>query len=144
VNNGDHQATLVVLDPLKMVGAVTPMEMLDRRFALLGMAAAKEKAVVLFPRSCLSVGEPYTRAELLSVSNDRITVVVAEGPAERDYPGFIYELDRSLRVVAVQPQGPGTFRRHDELEARGKLDHPFDAASECARLKAGVIIRRGE
>ena len=42
---------------------------------------------------------------------------------------------RSLRVVRVQPQGPGTVRKHDELEAQGKLDHPFDAARECARLR---------
>jgi hypothetical protein len=60
VNNGNHQATLVVLDPLKVSGIVTPKEMTDPRFELLSMSAANERAVILFPRSCLSTGQPYT------------------------------------------------------------------------------------
>jgi hypothetical protein len=144
VNNGDHQATLVVLDPLKVVGVVTPVEMRDRRFALLNMAPAHEKAVVLFPRSCISVGAPYTRAKFMSVSDDRITVVVSEGPAEQQDPGFIYEFDRALHIVGVQAEGPGTIRKHEELERQGKLDHAFDLARECSRLRTNVTIRRSE
>jgi hypothetical protein len=143
VNNGNHEAALVVLDPLKIRGMMTPTEMKDRRFGLLNMPTATEKAVIFFPRSCVSVGQPYTRAEALHVSKDRITVVTAEGTAERVNPGFIYELDYKLRVVSVTPNGMAIARAHSELEERGKLDHVFDPETESALLKDGVVVRRG-
>jgi hypothetical protein len=143
VNNGDHRATLVVLDPLKIIGLVTPKKMQDHRFELLNMSAAHEKAVVLFPRSCVSIGQPYTRATAVQVTKERIIVMVAEGYGEL-YPGLVYELDYGLHVVNVVPAGIQMQQRHQELEAQGKLDHPFDAAKECERLKAEVIVRRSE
>lgn len=144
VNNGDHQATLVVLDPLKMSGVVTPKQMKDHRFELLGMAPANEEAVVLFPRSCISVGQPYTRVSDVRVnaSGKRIITAVAEGIAEAD-PGFIYELDYDLHVVSVVPnQVVAVQQAHHTLEQQGKLDHPFDLEKECARLKSEVVVKR--
>lgn len=66
--------------------------MRDQRFRLLDMQAAKEKAVVLFPRSCISTGLPYTRASGLHVTGDRIIVEVAEGEDESG-AGFVCEMD---------------------------------------------------
>jgi len=66
------------------------------------MPAAKKKAVVLFPRNCISTGLPYTRARTLYVTKDRIIVEVAEGPDESG-AGIIYELDYGLRVMSVVP-----------------------------------------
>jgi hypothetical protein len=140
VNNGNHQATLVVIDPLKLSGVVTPKEMKDHAFELLNMAGAHERAVVLFPRSSISTGQHYTRASAVQVTKERIIVPVAEGTAESD-PGFVYELDYALNVVNVVPGSIRTIQRHQELEAQGKLDHPFDAVKECERLKAAVIVR---
>jgi hypothetical protein len=139
VNNGNHQATVVVLDPLQIQGLMTPKEMLDHRFELLGMPAAKEKAVVFFPRSCISRGQSYTRVQSLWVTPDRVIAVVAEGEADNS-PGFIYQLDYGLHVRSVESAGLGTVRAHQALEARGEVDHPF--SEECARLKAGVVVRR--
>jgi len=140
VNNGNHQATLVVLDPLKVVGLMTPTEMRDHRFELLGMPSARERAVVFFPRSCISVGQPYTRATRLRVTKERLIVEVAEGVVEEG-PGFVYELDYGLNVVSVAPEGFGVIQTHQALEAHGLLDHPF-TLEECEHLKAGVVVRR--
>jgi len=139
VNNGMHQATLVVLDPLKIVGLMTPKEMLDHRFEIMDMAAAKEESVVFFPRSCISRGQPFTRAHSLRVTNERVIVTVAEGYNE-GYPGFDYQLDYGLNVVDIGPDSPNTRLAHQALEARGEVDHPF--STECDRLKAAVIVRR--
>jgi hypothetical protein len=140
VNNGNHQATLVVLDPLRVVGLMTPTEMRDRRFELLGMAPSKERAVVFFPRSCISQGQPYTRASRLRVTRDRLVVDVAEGVSEADNPVFVYELDYGLNVLDLTPGDVSIMRKHQALEARGRVDHPF--SEECERLKAGVVVRR--
>lgn len=142
VNNGDHQATLVVLDPWSISGLMTPVEMKDQRFRLVDMPPAKEKAVVLFPRSCISKGKPYTRVKALLVLRDRLLVVTAEGVAMDD-PGFTYELDYSLRPVNVVPSGDGVRVAHQALEARGELDHPY-STNDWERLKSGVIIHRGK
>jgi hypothetical protein len=144
VNNGDHQATLVVLDPLKISGSVTPKEMRDHRFELLGMPAANERAVLLFPRSCISTGQPYTRVQSVHVSKDRILVAVAENTEEDSPLGFVYELDYRLNVVNVEPtNGVLVAKAHHELEVEGKLDHPIDFRKELVLLKAGVVVRRG-
>jgi hypothetical protein len=142
VNNGNHQATLVVLDPMKIFGAVTPHEMTDHRFELLNIAPAHEKAVVFFPRSCISADQPYTRVRTLHINNDRIVATVSEGMAEGEQ-GFVYELDYNLRVINVVPtNGVAVERMHRDLEVQGRLTHSFDFGQECARLKAGVVVRR--
>jgi DNA-binding winged helix-turn-helix (wHTH) protein len=142
VNNGNRQATLVILDPLKIVGISTPQQVIEHRFELIDMPASFEKAVVLFPRSCISKGQPYTRVTALDVTSERIKVDVSEGVNPQGF-GFIYELDFGLRVVSVIPQeGVALARTHEMMEAAGKLDHHLDLARECAALKAAVIVRR--
>jgi hypothetical protein len=102
------------------------------------MPAAQEKAVVFFPRSCISRGELYTRVQSLRVTTERIVITTAEG-VDMQGPGFVYELDYGLRVQQVTPDTAEVRRAHQALEARGEVDHPF--SEECARLKAGVIVR---
>lgn len=89
-------------------------------------------------RTC--AGQPYTRAQALLITKDRLIVQVAEGVEEQVDPTFIYELDYGLNVVSVSPNGVGITRAHQVLEARRVLDHPF-SLEECARLKAGVVVR---
>jgi hypothetical protein len=141
VNNGNHQATLVVLDPWKIIGLMTPTEMQDQRFRLLDMLPAKEKAVVFFPRSCISRGQPYTRVAGLHITRDRLVVDVSEGTVERDSPGFVYELDYALNVVNLVPNGVGVMRIHQELESKHILDHPF-SQEDWGRLKTLVVVKR--
>jgi hypothetical protein len=144
VNNGNHQGTLVVLDPSKISGSATPKEMQDHQFELLGMPAANERAVILFPRSCISTGQPYTRVRGVQVSKDRIIVSVAENIEEDSPLGFVYELDYRLNVVNVEPtNGVLVAKAHQELEVEGKLDHPIDFGKELVLLKTGVVVRRG-
>jgi hypothetical protein len=141
VNNGNHQATLVVLDPWAIKGQATPMNLQDSRFQLQGFAPAKEKAVIFFPRSCISRGQPYTRVQRLRVTAGRIIAEVAEGPAEEIFPPLVYEFDLNLRLVHLTP-GSDSFRiRHDQMYAQGELDHPFSAA-EMEKLGAGLIVVR--
>jgi DNA-binding winged helix-turn-helix (wHTH) protein len=142
VNNGEHQATLVILDPLKSIGISTPKQMKDNRFALMNLPASEEEAVILFPRSCISKGQPYTRVSALNVTGERITVDVSESvdPSGR---GFIYEFDFGLRVISVTPDNGVLFaRKHDELQTAGKLNHRLDIEKECAALKKGVVVKR--
>jgi len=50
VNNGDHCATLVVLDPFVMRGVSTPVRLRDDGFRLLlDLPEGHEEVVVLFP-----------------------------------------------------------------------------------------------
>jgi excisionase family DNA binding protein len=144
VNNGSHQATLVILDPLKISGAVSAAKMEDHRFEIVNMKPANERAVVFFPRSCVSTGQTYNRVGWVYVTKDRIVVVVSESSID-DGPGFIYQLDFDLRVINVVPSNAFMIGRlHRELEAQGSLNHEFDSDKECARLKAGVVVLRGE
>jgi hypothetical protein len=143
VNNGDHQATLVVLNPWEVSGLMTPVEMTDERFRLVDMPPAKERAVVLFPRSCVSKGQAYTRVASLVVHKDRIVLVVAEQPA-MDGPGFIYELGYSLQTLTVVAANDFVRTAHHKMEALGELDHPLSADNNWQRLKTGVIVQRGK
>ena len=141
VSNGEHRAVLIVLNPWDISGQVTPVQMQDQGFRLVGMAEAHEKAFVLFPRSCISKGKPYTRATNLYVTADRVVVPVAEGTADVN-PGFVYELDYGLRTLKVVPTGDEVRIAHQELEARGEVDHPY-SREDLERLKTGVIVRSG-
>jgi hypothetical protein len=142
VNNGNHQATLILLDPLAMVGVTTPKEMKDHHFELLGMNPAVEEAVVFFPRSCISVDQPYTRVATVSVTNDRIVTAITESTVDReDRPGFVYEFDHRLRLVGVEASGSNVAQLHRELELRGEVRHRFDPTKESTQLRNGVEIR---
>jgi hypothetical protein len=141
VNNGDHQATLVVLDPLSIKGSVTPSKMTDEKFALSNMAEASEKAVVFFPRSIISKGQPYTRASTLSASEGKIRVAVAESAAEES-PGFIYQFDYNLNVLSVEPDAPWALDRFKQVTGASAEAAPLALEAECARLKANVVVRR--
>ncbi|MEO8662270.1 MAG: hypothetical protein ABI693_27655 [Bryobacteraceae bacterium] len=141
VNNGDHQATLIALDPWTAAGVSTPLKMKDHRFRLLGMTEAKEKAVVLFPRSCASAGQPYTRVITVRVMPQRVLVNVAEGTNETASAVVVYEFDHRLNPVNAEAGGTEYKAAHDELQAKGKLNHPY-AHQEFADLRSQVEVRR--
>ncbi len=141
VNNGNHQATLVVLDPLLVRGSMTPTQMRDDRFRLLDMPAAREKAVVFFPRSCLSTGKPFTIAAGLVITPQRIMVQVAEEPSTASAE-WVYEFDYRLLPVNVVPTGDDVRIKHQEMEAKGEIHHPYSLAC-WAHLKDQVVVQRG-
>jgi hypothetical protein len=140
VSNGNHQATLVALDPLQVVGLMTANEVRDERYRLLGMQPANEKAVVLFPRSSFSAGQDYTRVIHLRVTKERLLVYVAEGEGEGAPAVLLYELDNGLHVMDLTPLSSEVLFLYQGLRARGLVDHPF--SEELARLKAALVVRR--
>lgn len=145
VSNGDHRAALVVLDPLKVSGVTTRLDIEDRRFALRDMPEAKEEAVILFPRSCLAVGKPYTRVVTLAVTQERIFAAIVEGEQDPGIATFGYEFDHQLNPIEVKTLGSHAAEIHDSLAREGKLDHAFREKEELAELKARVVVkRRGE
>jgi DNA-binding winged helix-turn-helix (wHTH) protein len=140
VNNGEHAATLVALDPVRTTGITTPVQMKDQTFRLLGMAGAREKAVVIFPRSCVSKGAAYTRLVELRVTPHRIVSVVAED--FKTTPSAItYQFDHHLNLTDAEPLKE-FIDRHRELEKSGELDHQFESEKEMADLKARLVVRR--
>jgi len=142
VNNGNHEATLVVLDPLQVSGRVTPTALEDPSFRLTGMAPAMEKAVVFFPRSCVSKGQPYNRVQALAINQDRVRLSVNEGVAAFHDPSLNYELDFGLDSVSVViGEGDSYYGLHRDLELKGEIDHVF-SEMELSRLKRHVKIVR--
>jgi hypothetical protein len=139
VNNGNHQATMVVLDPWKVKGLMTPTEMRDQVYRLLDMPQAHERSVVFFPRSCISLGERYTRVSDIRVTKHRLVITTSEGIGEKTSPGFVYELDYGLHVVEVQQTDNRVQQIHRRLEALGKVDHPY-SSQDWDRLKANTVV----
>ena len=138
VNNGYRQATVVVFDPREISGASA-----QPGRQILGFPPGTEKAVVLFPKTCLARTSPYNRVQTLWVTKERrIVVPVVEGVSETKNPGvMIYELDFGLNVVSARPDSH-LQESHRILEEEGQLDHAW-TEEETARLRSQVIVKRG-
>jgi DNA-binding winged helix-turn-helix (wHTH) protein len=140
VNNGYRSATLVAFDPNNVRGGTDLSLSLPDRMPVFTILATGTKSRlsppglgtetcrVLFQRTCVAKTkphwEPYNRLIGLTVTEDRITVRVAEGEKEEMPETVVYELDRHLNLIEAAPTTQ--FRqRHFELERAGLLDHPF-------------------
>jgi hypothetical protein len=136
VNNGYRQATMVAFDPRHVNGAST-----QPGRQILGFHPGTEKAVVLFPKTCLAKNAPYNRVASLWVTRERrIALAVAEGVSEARNPGvMIYELDFGLKVINARPDSH-LQESHRALEAQGLLDHSW-TEEETEYLRRQVIIK---
>ncbi len=109
----------MVLDPSQAGGASVEER---PEYQIQGCGPAREKARILFPRSCINQKlEKFNRVSALTVADGFIRVETGE----RDSDGralVIYKLDRNLRVVDV---GFSDRLRnlHRELQSAGRLDH---------------------
>lgn len=137
VNNGYRQATLVIFDSRNINGASS-----QPGRQILGFDPGTEKAVVLFPRTCVSTDASYNRvAELRVTRQQRIMLAIAEGVSEANNPGgMIYELDFDLNVVNARPDSH-LQESHRALERQGLLDHLW-TEEENLRLRSQVIVER--
>jgi hypothetical protein len=144
VDNGYERATVVVLDPFHLRGA--SREPPDSPVQLQDMEPAAEKAVVLFPRSCITERlAPYNRACDVRAHSDGVTVMVTEGVSEIGpfgNPYIVYELGKDLRLRSVDVSDQWR-QRHRALEAEGKLDHSV-SLRELDRLHTIQVRRSGE
>jgi hypothetical protein len=137
VNNGEHQATLVELDPFALNGPSTPFSMKDQTFRILDMPEAHEDLVVLFPRTCLSGKAPYTRIDHIQAYEGGVLVVEIED-YERSNRLTYYDFDSSLRLrrAFVSSQ----FREeHMKLEQAGLINHSW--REDQALISTGLVYR---
>ena len=138
VNDGEHRATLVVLNPYKMRGASTPSRMTDQRFHILDMPEAHEELVILFPRSCLDRDEPKTMVAQLQVNEHNILVRVAMGHDVTLPRAVYFEFTPEFRLKRAFPSTE-YLQEHVRLERAGKLDHSWRKDLEA--LTQGVEYR---
>lgn len=124
VNNGEHRATIVILDPFSIKGVSTPSRMRDQRFRLLDMPEANEEMVVLFPRTCLSLffKVPYNR-----IANIQIDDVAVHSSLIENYAGnrlVYYDLDPQFQVKRAFISSQ--YREeHVALENSGAVKHSW-------------------
>ncbi len=138
VNNGYLQATLVVLDPRHVAGAST--QPAGDKHQLQKFELEREKAVVLFPRSCISLllGDRNV-AQLLTVGTEQIKIEVIENRSDRGC-SLVYTLDRNLTPIGITVSD--RFKAfHHELQMAGKLDHAF-SDQEAEQLKREIRVIR--
>ena len=141
VNNGYKAATLVVLDPREIAGASAEE---DAQYQIQGFGPAKEKARILFPRTCINRKlEDYSVARQLSVQPGVIQVGTHERLIpELDTGGVIYLFTWALELKGVDFSDRLRVL-HREMELTGALDHPF-SQREVEELRGQVRVIRGK
>jgi len=136
VNNGRTAATLVVLDPRGFTGVSDQGP--GSRLQLQGFPLAREKAVLMFPRTCVSRKlEPYNMARFVRLAEGLIRVNVYETP---DDALALYWLKPDLEVARVEVSDRFASL-HRKLESEGALDHPL-TPQEVERLRAVTYLKR--
>ena len=140
VAEGYEQATLVVLDHRRVLGASTQPP--GDHHQIQGLSLGAERAVALFPRSCITAKlEEHNRLFFLEPEGDGILAHVVESVSEGkpEQPYLIYELGRDLglRNMTVSDQ---FVQRHRLLEAQHLLDHPY-SEQKCVPLKEYKVMR---
>jgi len=139
ISNAYKAATLVVLDPLNLGGASQEE---NPAYQFQGFGPGKEKARILFPRSCISRKfDPYNLVSRVAMLGERIKITVFERyPSTVPVvPAVFYFLDKSLRLVGFEVAD--LFRSyHRELESSGQLDHSLTDA-EIAQFRNLRVLK---
>ena len=136
VNNGYHQATLIVLDPDRVFGASTEIR---PEFQIHGMAAAQERLRLLFPRSDLNCAlYTYNQATEPTIDHGSIRVMVQECVIP---PGCLvwYEFDKNLHLISAYP-GDEFRSTHVRFYQTGKDAHSFGAEEQSAFQKVRCLV----
>ncbi len=124
-SNARGRATVVVLDPAEFGGASAEE---DPHYRLLGLGASREKARVLFPRTCINRSvEVRNNAAALWMHPGEITVAVDEG--QTGTAVVYYHLSAGLKLRA-EDVSDGFRIEHRKLEASGALDHTLSPGEE--------------
>ena len=111
-----------MLDP-KNLGGASYEENLD--YQLLGFPPGREKARLLFPRTCINRKfDPYGIPGYVGLQGDSLRVQVAERINVTYDTTVHYLFDRKLDLKQVVVSD-GFKILHRELEAAGQLDHPL-------------------
>ena len=133
--NGTKGATLVVLDPDEFAGASVED---NPAYQLQGFPSGREKARLLFPRSCINIHlEPFVLPDMLLAEPGEVILELAHRLP--DGAGLIYHLnlDLTFRSLGVS----SSFEReHKALEVSRVLDHRFGEAEEAALRR--IVYRK--
>ncbi len=137
VDNGRHAATLVQLDSRNLSGATAEQE--GNRDQLQGFSPAKEKVILLFPRTCINKKfDEYNKVTLLAVRQGNVHVNVGEWASDAESK-VIYDLSTDLSVKNVD--FTDRFREaHQELHSKKELGHALSPA-DLERMKEVTILR---
>jgi hypothetical protein len=118
-NNDYNQATLVVLNPNELGGASRETE--KPEYQLLDLPPPRERARILFGRSCLVV-PPMPRNVVSALRFQGSDVLVTTG--EFDVASLIYRLDRSMKPIDLGATD-GFVATHRSARQRGLIHHDF-------------------
>jgi hypothetical protein len=136
ISNGYRQATLIVLDPDRVLGAST--EAARPEIQLHGMGVAQERLRLLFPRSDLNKAlYVYNMGQEATVEHGRIRFSVREC---LQLAGCViwYEFDRNFRLLTAKADD-GFRSAHAEFYRMGEDAHAFSAAEEARFRKVRCL-----
>ena len=136
-NGYDHQATLVVLDPDRVLGASTEVR---PEFQIHGMGVAQERLRLFFPRSDLNralfqfnvATEPTVEHGIV-----RLTVMECITPLGCR---IWYEFDKNFRLSAAYAGGDEFRSAHARFYQTGKDAHPLSAEEQAAFQKVRCLV----
>ncbi|MGA8223938.1 MAG: hypothetical protein WB780_19975 [Candidatus Acidiferrales bacterium] len=132
----DSQATLVVLDSDRVLGASREVE---PKFQIHDVGDAQERLRLLFPRSDLNRASfQYNYGIEPTFQNGKLQVTVLECLAPIGCP-MRYEFDQDFHLIAAY-LGSDEFRTaHDRFYQKGKDAHAFSAEEQAAFLRVRCL-----
>jgi hypothetical protein len=137
ISEYDHQATLVVLDSDRVLGASTEVR---PGFQIHGMGVAQERLRLLFPRSDLNRALfQYNMATEPTVEGGIVRLTVLECMAPPGCPVW-YEFDKNFRLIAAFAGGDGFRSAHARFYENGKDAHPLSADEQAAFRKVRCLV----
>lgn len=137
VSEYDHQATLVVLDPDRVVGASTEVR---PEFQIHAMGVAQERLRLLFPRSDLNRALfQFNMAMDPKVERGSLRLTVAECITPLGCHIW-YEFDKNLRLIAAYAGGDEFRSAHARFYENGKDAHTLSAEEQAAFQKVRCLV----
>jgi hypothetical protein len=136
ITNGYRQATLIVLDPDRVLGASSEPD--HPKLQIHGMGAAQERLRLMFPRSDLNRAlETYNQGWEVMVENGIIRLTVRECMTP---PGCLvwYEIDKNVHLITAYA-GDEFRSNHAKFYANRKDAHLFSPEEEAEFRKVRCL-----
>ncbi len=138
VSIGYHQATLVVLDPDKVVGA--SLEAARPDLQMRSMGVAHERLRLLFPRSDLNKALfQFNLASEPTINRGSIRLAVQECVTPNPSCAIWYEFEKSGRLATAYAGGDEFRSAHERFYQNGKDSHTLGAEEQAAFYKVRCL-----
>ncbi|HYL11566.1 MAG TPA: hypothetical protein VEV41_00925 [Terriglobales bacterium] len=136
-NGYEYEATLVVLDPDRVLGASTEVQ---PEFQIHSMGVAHERLRLLFPRSDLNRASfQFNAAIEPTVQDGNLRLRVLECPAPKGCP-IRYEFDKNFYLLAAYPESDEFKGVHDRFYHNGKDAHTLSAEEQATFLRVRCLV----